>query len=117
MVVGAIGLLDLRLLGYGRRIPAQALSGAVTPLAVAGFGVMVLSGAILFLADARALAGSPLFLCKLVLILLAGLNAALFRWRFNRLLEAPPVIARALAAGSLGLWLGVTVLGRLIAYF
>lgn len=117
MVVGGIGLLDLRLLGYGRGMDAAALGRAVTPIAVAGFAVMAVSGALLFVADARALVASPLFLAKLVLVLLAGLNAAAFRLAWPELASAVRPAARLMAAGSLTLWVSVVILGRLIAYF
>lgn len=117
LLVGGIGLLDLRLLGYGRRLEPQALAEVVTPLALAGFVLMAVSGALMFAADARAMAASPLFLAKLGLIGLAGLNAAVFRSLFRRLDGAIPAGARLLAAVSLALWLGVVVLGRLVAYF
>jgi hypothetical protein len=115
--LGAIGVVDLRVLGYGRALPMQRLSAALTPIALAGFAVMVFSGILLFVADARALAGSSLFLVKLSLIALAGLNALAFRIGWRRLDDHPPVTARVLAAASLALWLSVVIAGRLIAYF
>jgi len=117
MVVGAIGILDLRVLGYGRDLPTHRLSSALTPIAVAGLALMVISGVLLFVADARALAGSPIFLTKLGLIALAGLNALAFRVGWRRLDDHPPVSARLLAGLSLALWLAVVIAGRLIAYF
>lgn len=117
MLVGGIGLLDLRLLGYGKGIAPAALSRAVTPLALAGFGVMVLSGILLFVADAEALWGSALYWGKLTLIGVAGLNAWTFRSLFRDLPDEIPDAAKGLAAGSLVMWIGVVVMGRLIAYF
>lgn len=117
MVVGAIGVLDLRVLGYGRGLPIQRLSAALTPIALLGFAVMVVSGALLFVADAPALASSSIFLAKMGLIVLAGANALAFRIGWRRLDDNPPVSARVLAGASLGLWLTVVVAGRLIAYF
>lgn len=117
MVVGAIGVVDLRVLGYGRALPMQRLSSALTPIALAGFAVMAASGVLLFVADARALAGSTIFLTKLGLIVLAGLNALAFRIGWRRLDDHPPVSARILAGLSLALWVTVVTLGRLIAYF
>ncbi len=117
LLVGGIGLLDLRLLGYGKGISPAALSRAVTPLALAGFGIMLLSGVLLFVADAEALSGSALFWGKMVLICVAGLNAWTFRSLFQDLPETTPDAAKGLAAGSLILWVGVVVMGRLIAYF
>lgn len=117
LLVGGIGLLDLRVLGYGRDISASALERAVTPIALFGFAVMVISGSILFAADARALAGSNLFLAKLMLIALAGANALAFRLGRPALALPATASMRVMAAASLALWLGVVILGRLIAYF
>ena len=112
MLVGGIGLLDLRLLGYARALPFEGLSRAVTPLAVAGFALQLGSGAVLFAADAPALAVSTVFQAKMALILLAGLNVVAFR----RLRAPPGPAGRACAAASLAAWIGVIVLGRMIAY-
>jgi hypothetical protein len=117
LLVGGIGLLDLRLLGYGRRLEPRGLAEVVTPLALGGFALMVVSGGLMFAADARAMAASPLFIAKLGLIGLAGVNALVFRSLFHRLDGGIPPGARILAAVSLALWLGVVVLGRLVAYF
>lgn len=117
MVVGAIGVVDLRVLGYGRGLPMHRLSAALTPIALMGFAVMVVSGALLFVADAPALAGSTIFLAKMGLIAVAGANALAFRIGWRRLDDNPPVSARVVAGASLGLWLTVVVAGRLIAYF
>jgi hypothetical protein len=116
LLVGAIGLLDLRLLGYARGAPLPVMVRALTPIALVGFGVMVLSGAVLFAADATSLAGSDLFLIKLVLIALAGVNALVFRLAFRRSDDPVPREARAMAIASLGLWFAVVVAGRWIAY-
>lgn len=120
MLVGAIGVVDLRLAGAFRAIPAAPLSRALTPIAIVGLLVMVPSGATLFAADATALAGSAVFRWKLVLILLALANAVTFRALWRRRIDdwdggAPPV-ARAMAAASVLLWLGVAASGRMIAY-
>lgn len=116
LLVGAIGLLDLRLLGYAKGAPLSVLSRALTPMALLGFTVMVVSGSVLFAADAGALAASGLFQIKLVLIALAGMNALAFRFTFARAEDPVPVGAKVMAVASLGLWLVVVVAGRWIAY-
>lgn len=116
LLVGAIGLLDLRLLGYAKGAPLSVLSRALTPMALLGFTVMVISGSVLFAADAVALAASGLFQIKLVLIALAGMNALAFRFAFARAEDPVPVGAKVMAVASLGLWLVVVVAGRWIAY-
>ena len=120
ILVGGIGVVDLRLAGLWRSLPAAALSRALTPVALCGLALLVLSGSALFAADGTALARSATFHRKLVLIALALANALLFRLVWQRRVEAggevPPLIGRASAAASLALWLGVGTLGRLIAY-
>ncbi len=115
-VVGAMGVLDLRILGWAAPLPLPALARALTPVAVGGFVVMAVSGGLLFAADAAALARSSVFQLKLVLILLALANAALFRIRTPDLALSIGRVARAGAAASLGLWVAVVVAGRMIAY-
>lgn len=119
MLVGGIGILDLRLAGAFRAIPLAPLSRALTPVAVAGLVLMLPSGATMVAADA-AVAQSEVFRWKLALIGLALANAVAFRliWR-NRIEtwdRAPPVIGRLMAAGSILLWLTVAAFGRMIAY-
>ena len=120
MLVGGIGVVDLRLAGLWRDLPAAALSRALTPVALVGLALLVLSGTVLFAADGAALARSTTFHRKLVLIALALGNALLFRMIWQRRVEAggeiPPLIGRASAVASLVMWLAVGTLGRLIAY-
>ena len=120
MLVGGIGILDLRLAGLFRRIPAAPLTSALTPVALAGLLLMIPSGATMFAADAAALVNSTTFRSKLLLILLALGNAAAFRFLWQNRIEQwdidPPVWGRLMAATSILLWLSVAALGRWIAY-
>lgn len=120
MLVGGIGVVDLRLAGALPSLPARALSRALTPIALAGLAMMLPSGFILFAADATTLAVSEVFRWKLMLIALALTHAIAFHWLWgDRLADwdarAPP-LARAMAVGSLALWLVIGTLGRMIAY-
>ena len=120
MLVGGIGILDLRLAGAFRALPVAPLSRALTPIALAGLALMVPSGATMFAADATSLAVSGVFRLKLALIAVALVNAAAFRilWR-ARLADwdaAPPMAGRLMAGGSILLWLAIGGLGRMIAY-
>lgn len=116
VLVGTVLLLDLRVLGYARGLATATLSRAVLPLGVLGLVLLIASGAVLFAADARALAASPVFQLKLALILLALVNALVFRFAWKSPVDDAPLGARALAAASLILWLGVITAGRMIAY-
>lgn len=116
MLVGAIGVVDLRVAGAWRALPAAALSRALTPVAMAGLAISLPSGVLLFAADGKSLAGSGVFVAKLVLIGLALANAVAFRALWGDRFDAPPIVARAMALASVGLWLAVGAIGRLIAY-
>jgi hypothetical protein len=117
LLLGGIGLVDLRVLGLWRRIPIEPLAAALVPIAASGVVVLAASGSVMFAADAKALAESGTFRLKLVLILAALANVALFRWQFGKLVPRQPSPgAKALALLSLLLWTGVAVAGRMIAY-
>lgn len=118
LLIGGIGLVDLRILGVFPRLPLQPLSQALTPLAIAGLMLIAASGLVMFAADARAMAASDMFQRKLVLILIALANAAVFRalHRGAGWTDRPPASARIMALASLLLWLLVAVAGRMVAY-
>jgi hypothetical protein len=119
MLVGGIGVVDLRLAGLWRNLPVASLSRALTPVALVGLVILAASGTILFAADGAALAGSATFHRKLVLVAVALANALVFRLVWQRRVEAGgsvPPLARLVAAASLLLWLSVATLGRWIAY-
>jgi hypothetical protein len=123
LLFGSIAIVDLRLIGAGRRVPAAALVGYAVPWSLAGFAVAATSGLLMFTAHASEFIGQPVFLLKMTLILLAGINAAALRvgvmqrasdWPVDAL---PPPRVRIAAALSLLLWIGVITCGRLLAYF
>jgi hypothetical protein len=120
MLVGGIGILDLRLAGLFPRIPPAALASALTPFAIAGLLLMIPTGATMFAADAAALVHSATFQTKLLLIAVALANAVAFRFLWQGRLDGwdanPPPWGRLMAATSLLLWLSVAALGRWIAY-
>ena len=120
LLVGGIGFLDLRLAGLFRSLPLAPLSRILTPAAVGGLVIMAITGPVMFAADAGHLAKSPLLQLKLILIAVALGNAVLFRvmWR-GRLRDwdaRTPTAGRLMALASVGLWLWIAALGRLIAY-
>jgi hypothetical protein len=120
MLVGGIGILDLRLAGLFRRIPTAALAAALTPIAIAGLLLMIPSGATMFSSDASTLVNSVTFRTKLLLILVALANAIAFRFIWQDRIEEwdmnPPIWGRVMAAVSILLWLSIAALGRWIAY-
>ena len=120
LLVGGIGVLDLRLAGLMPRLPVAALARAMIPAALVGLALLASAGSVMFAADARALAGSTVFRWKLSLIAVGLTHAVLFHLLWRRRLagwgEDPPLAGRLMAALSVALWLTVAALGRLIAY-
>jgi hypothetical protein len=120
LLVGPILLLDLRLLGAGRQFALPAVSSLLTAWAVAGLGLLIAAGFLMFAADAGPLLKNPIMQLKLIGIAIGIANAVLFRllWR-ERLTDwdqRPAAIGRAQAALSILTWLCVGTLGRWIAY-
>jgi hypothetical protein len=120
LLIGPIGLLDLRLLGFGRHFNVADVSSALTPYAVVGLLLLIGSGALLFSADALPLHGNPLLQLKLGCIVLGLANALAFRRLWSHRLYDwdlhPPSCGRMQAFLSLMIWPAAATLGRLLAY-
>lgn len=118
LLVGAIVPLDLRLAGMWPSLPVGPLHHALTRMALTGFILAAASGVLLFLTRATEYASAPLFLLKMGLIVLAGLNA-LWLWRqtnahFAAGSQRPLRLAATLSAI---LWVGALLTGRLVGYY
>jgi hypothetical protein len=120
LLLGSMLLLDLRLLGLGRRLSLPEVSRLLTPVAIGGLLLQAGSGFALLAADAGPLLSNTAFQLKLALIAAALANAVLFRWLWSGALpdwdRSAPLAGRLQAAMSMLLWLGVAAAGRLIAY-
>lgn len=122
LLVGSIIAFDLRVLGFSRHIPADALAHHLLPWVWTGFAINAVSGVLLFISDAAEFAPNTALQAKLSLIAVAGLNAAIFQIRLAPGMEnwssrvATPAAARLSAGLSIVLWLAIIVAGRLIAY-
>ncbi|HLK48347.1 MAG TPA: DUF6644 family protein [Bryobacteraceae bacterium] len=116
-------LLDMRLLGIVmKKRPVSRVAAQFLPWVWAGFVTMVLTGVVLFASEAVKCYNSPFFRAKLVLLVLAGLNALLFHTTIFRDVAswdektATPLRARVAGACSLAIWIGVVAMGRALAY-
>ena len=120
LVVGTISIVDLRLLGVASLdISAKRLMKDVIPYTWCAFAVAAITGSLMFSSDATHYAHNRLFQAKLVMLVLAGLNMAIFhvfgvsdieRWEAPG--ARPPAAARTAAAISLLVWITVVSLGR-----
>jgi hypothetical protein len=121
MLVGALGLINLRVLGYKPELPLIG-TRQLLPLAWLGFTLNAISGSLLFASDAVYFFNSITFRIKIGLIILGGVNAALLGRRvFREAVAGSSGMAtdagtRWIAATSLVFWLGAVCAGRLIAY-
>ncbi|MDF2960290.1 MAG: putative rane protein [Paenibacillus sp.] len=116
---GSAILLDIRLLGNCKRLPLEMIASFLTRWAQAGFALTLISGVALYLNDPLAMIYSSAFRLKIILILVAGINAFIFHIRFfHKIAEqgcgTPAAIIPATV--SLVLWILIIALGRLIAY-
>ena len=127
LLFGSIAVLDVRLLGFSKTISVRRLARHVLPWTAASFLLIIPSGLLMFVAHATDFISSPVFVIKLCLIMLAGVNAALFHaiamrtanvWDTEEMRDLPPPPSVRLAgAASLLIWIAVISCGRLLAYF
>ena len=122
-LVASISAFDLRLLGVAmREIPVSKVGNRLIPATWAAFGVMIVTGILLFLPLAnRKYCGNISFRAKLVLMALAGVNMTIFHltsyvhvseWENGK----TPLAAKVVGTLSVLLWAGVVVAGRLIGF-
>jgi hypothetical protein len=122
LLFGAIVPLDLRLIGFWRRVPIGAMARMLLPVAITGLSLAVLTGALLFSVSAVKYAGMTIFQAKLLLILGALANALLLHrasvWAAHQDAEFQGTTPRLRLAGvlSIGCWLAAIFAGRMIGY-
>ncbi|MDR3413680.1 MAG: hypothetical protein P4L87_22445 [Formivibrio sp.] len=121
--MGTIVVFDLRLLGWTpRRERVSALAGQLLPWTWAGFAAQVVTGALLFMSEAVKVYTNPAFKVKMLLLLLAGVQALVFHrtvyrgvatWDESGVL---PLGARVSGFVSILLWVGIMAAGRFIGF-
>ena len=122
--VGTVLWFDLRLLGAAMRTrPVSEVFQDLKGWMFAGFGIMFLTGGLLFAAHATKAYASGYFRVKMALLILAGVNTVVYHLTIDRRKsewgKAPVLPLRARVAGlaSLLLWFSVVAVGRLFAYY
>jgi hypothetical protein len=122
ILVGSIVVFDLRLLGLTPEIPVRRLARHVLPWTLGAFLLIVPTGLLLFSAHAGDFLTNRAFQLKLLLIMLAGVNAGIFHTSTFRSVAGwdhmtnTPAAAKMHAVASLLLWFSVISCGRLLAY-
>ncbi len=122
-VFGTIFIVDLRLLGFpntGR--PFTRVAHEMLRLTWIAFGVAVVAGLLMFAANANTYFENTAFRLKLLALLGAGLNMAIFQGITVRTVgawdkDAPtPLAARVAGGASMLLWVAVIFLARWIGF-
>jgi hypothetical protein len=116
LLVGTIAIVDLRLLGIAmRRQSASELAADLEIWTRIGLALMLITGPLMFSADAVNYHLNPSFQFKMVC-----LSAALvFHFTMHRHATrpaTPPLVAKFAGAVSLALWISVVAGGRMIAF-
>jgi hypothetical protein len=113
-VLGALLVLHLRLLGLAKGLDVRALARLALPVVGAGFVLAASSGLLMFSSQPMDLLANRSFVLKMGLLILAAGNAASFHARGG--LQRRGLGATLQSLLSLGLWIGVIITGRWIAY-
>jgi hypothetical protein len=122
-VFGTVFVVDLRLLGlpHARRAITR-IADEMLKLTWGGFAVAVVTGALMFAANANTYYVNTAFRLKLLALVAAGINMAIFQGITFKGVAAwdvdakAPRAARIAGALSILLWITVIVLGRVIGF-
>lgn len=109
----SILLMDLRILGRFQTIPAGPFVALLRRVGLTAFVLAAATGVMMFSIRATEYAAMGVFLAKMALIVLAGVNFLLFVRLSRRPSAQPP---KLLAMLSIVLWSGILVCGRFIGF-
>ena len=122
LLIGTVGLFDLRMLGFAKSISLASLHRFV-PIGIAGYCLNAITGSMFFLAAPGQYLYNPSFQLKLLFMACAGINMVFFYLTTSQSVKhtAPnsDVVfrAKAIALISLFSWIGVITCGRLLTFF
>lgn len=115
ILFGSLVLFDLRILGRKRTADVSELHKQTTGLIWFGFCIAIVGGLLLFSAQPQALWENNALQAKILLILLAGINALVFECIFR---QGGSETKQRLSAGfSLVLWATILTCSALIPYW
>lgn len=122
LLIGNVGVLDLRLLGAVKRLPVAPLNRLVR-WGVLGFIINLVTGIVFFVGAPSQYVTNIAFALKLIFMALAAVNLAVFHLSgVARAVDTlgpgdnAPMSAKIIAAASLFLWVGVMFWGRMLPF-
>jgi hypothetical protein len=121
ILIGAAGLLDLRLMGFFRGLHLRQVK-SLMPWAIGGFAINAITGTLFLIMQPHLYLTSAVWWSKFAFLAIAGLNAAFFETRL-----AVPALAmdpdadtprqlKIVGAVSLFSWFAVLYCGRMLPY-
>lgn len=122
IVAGTIFIVDTRLIGLtSTRLPFSYVAGRLLAWTWVAFACSVVTGSLMFMANATGYYDNTPFRVKMALLLLAGLNMLYFQGVTFRTVSTwdagrPPGAARLAGLLSICLWCGVIGFGRWIGF-
>ncbi len=122
-VFGTILVVDLRLLGFpDTRRPFTRISDEMLRLTWTAFALALLTGGLMFAANAQTYVGNTAFQLKMLALIGGGVNMAIFQRITFRGVGAwdqsarPPLAGRIAGAASILIWVAVIFLARWIGF-
>lgn len=123
MVVGTIAVIDLRLLGLAStHRPFKRIASDILKWTWVAFAFTVLTGLLMFITNPRVYYANTFFRIKMLLLVLAGINMAIFELTAGRTIhqwereKSAPRAGKAVAVMSLALWISIIFMGRMIGF-
>jgi len=122
LLVGTVGMFDLRVLGIAKGIPVTALHRMVR-WGIAGYVINVITGFMFLMAFPDQYLYQWPFILKIGFMTIAGINALVFNVAVmpqlsnRRAGKEAPVVAKILCGSSLVLWVAVIFAGRFLAFY
>jgi hypothetical protein len=123
IMFGSISIFDLRLMGWiFKNESVTEVYDQLIKWTYVGFGVVLISGILLFISEPVRCYASWWFWGKMVLVALGGVNAKFFEWftyksvnQWNNAVITPSA-ARMAGLSSLIIWTAVITVGRFFAF-
>lgn len=123
LLFGSILIVDLRLLGFANtRRAFTRVSDELLHYTWFAFVIAAITGLMMFAANASTYFNNTAFRWKLVMLVLAGVNMAVFQLKTVRSVSSwdqssrPPSAARMAGALSILIWVSVIFFGRIIGF-
>jgi hypothetical protein len=122
LLLGTVGLFDLRVLGLAKGIPIQAIHRLI-PWGIGGYVMNILTGILFFVGHPDQYFYNDAFRFKVAFMALAGVNVLVFYSAAYREVHglgagaSAPLRAKIITGVSLGSWVAVLICGRLLTFF